>query len=190
MRRTWRLLIPAALLALPLAGCERRQTDDGIPTAQETGADGGAQDGAAPTPVATADVLAAMGEWAQCMRGQGFDVPDPYFDPATGKPTFGFEGPGKGDPMEEPFVIAMEVCEPFESAYQEIGREPFTDEQMALWRVYTQCLRDHGVEVADPDQASGVPPFPDFKSYRDQPALLDLAFAACEDELRAARSAS
>ncbi len=176
-----RLTVAAVVTAAALlAGCTSG-ADAGIPT---TG--GGA---AGPAPTTSADVLAAMGEWAQCMRDQGFDVPDPYWDPATGKPTFGFEGPAKGDPMEEQFVTAMQVCEPYEVAYQEIDRDPFSDEQMTLWRAFTQCLRDHGVEVADPDQASGLPPFPDPKAYRDQPAVLDQALRACEDELRSARSA-
>jgi len=92
MRRTWRLLILAALMAVPLTGCERRQTDDGIPTVPD-GVGGNAAEGGSPTPATTADVIAAMGEWAQCMRKQGFDVPDPYLDPEGGKLTFGYEGP-------------------------------------------------------------------------------------------------
>jgi hypothetical protein len=186
MRRTRALLALVVFMAVPLAGCERQPTDEGIPTVQ--GGEGGGS--TMPTPSATADVVAAMREWAQCMRNQGFDVPDPYLDPTSGKLTFGFEGPAKGDPMEEQFVMAMEVCEPYEAAYQQIDREPFTDGQMERWRVFTQCMRDHGVEVADPDQSSGLPPFPDPRRYRDQPGVLDQALAACENEHRAARSAS
>lgn len=172
-------------LALLLTGCQGQPTDNGIPTAQSgTGGDDAA------TPTTAKDVMEGMRAWAQCMRDQGFDVPDPYVDPATGKPAFGFEGPGKGDPMEEQFVTAMMVCEPYETAYQEIGRQPFTDQQMALWLIYTQCVRDHGVEVADPDQASGIPPFPDPKKFRDHMALVEQAMRECQDEFSAARSAS
>ncbi len=104
--------------------------------------------------------------------------------------TFGFEGPGKGDPMEEQFVIAMEVCEPLELAYQDLEpRRPFSDEQTALWRVYAQCLRDHGIEVDDPVQAEGIAPFPDPIRYRGERALVQQAMEACQDEKLAARSA-
>jgi len=189
MRRTWRLLILAALMTVPLTGCERRQTDDGIPTVPD-GVGGNAAEGGSPTPATTADVIAAMGEWAQCMRKQGFDVPDPYLDPEGGKLTFGYEGPVKGDPMEDLWVTALEVCESYELAYQELGREPFTDQQMELWLAFVHCMRDHGVEMDDPDQASGRRPFPDPEQYREQPAVVEQASQACEDEALAAWTAS
>ncbi len=79
MRRTWGLLAVAAAMTALLTGCQRRPAEDEIPTAQG----GGGEGAPAPAPATTADVLAAMGEWAQCMRAQGFDIPDPYLDPES-----------------------------------------------------------------------------------------------------------
>jgi hypothetical protein len=180
MRRTGALLAVTAFMAVPLFACAR-QPADAIPTVREADAGGAA-------PATTTDVIAAMVDWAQCMRDKGFDVPDPYLDPASGKVTFGFEGPGKGDPLEDQFVTAEQACEPYEKAYQDLEpRPPFSDAELALWLVFAECMRDNGVPMNDPDQASGRAPEP-IGELRPGGAV-ERATQACHDEMLAGRAA-
>ncbi len=169
-------------LAALLAGCTNA-ADPGIPSA-----DGGA----GPSASATADLLDLMGQWAQCMRDHGVDMPDPYLDPETGKYTFNYEGPGKGEPGAEANLAAQEACLEYETAYQEFGDPtPMSEEQLRLFREWAQCMRDHGVDQPDPGPYGfeDGPADENPRAEDPQAAVKEQAEAACFDKFLEARMA-
>lgn len=123
-----------------LAGCNRA-TEPGVPTAND----------GVPEPSTIQDLLDLMGQWAQCMRDHGVDMPDPHRDAQSGKLTFNYEGPGKGEPGADAHLAAQEACLEYELAYQDFGEPvPLTEEQLRLFREWAQCVRDHGADQPDP----------------------------------------
>lgn len=180
----------AALVAVValLAGCERTADPD-IPTA------GG---GTGPSPSASRDILGEMRRWAQCMREHGVDMPDPYQDPESGKLTFGYEGPGKGEPGADVHLAAQQACLEYETyQYQEFDPQPLSEEQLRLYREWARCLRDHGVDQSDPGPYGFLgddgdePPARDAGAAPDpQVVAREQAEAACMDKFIAARTAA
>jgi predicted small secreted protein len=85
-------------------------------------------------------------KFAQCMRENGVDMPDPE--------------PGKGvqlkvgpETSQETVQAAMEACR--EYSPQENGGGKGNPEQEAAFREYAQCMRDNGVEAfPDPDPSN------------------------------------
>jgi hypothetical protein len=180
------LLGPALVLALGAVACSGSDGNSGIPSA------GGAASSGVPSlgPVAEAFL------WAQCMREQGIDMPDPVV--AAGKrgpqPQVDFENPQKGSAEAAALNAAMAACEQYASfiaaAEAGGGREaPMSDAEIAAWRAFAQCMRDNGVEVADPDPMSEGVSVPDANRHPDQAAVIEAAKTACADLFSAARLA-
>jgi len=165
-----------------LAGCDRSAAP-GVPSAN----------GGPPEPSVTRDLLAEMRRWAQCMRDHGVDMPDPYRDPQSGKLTFNYEGPGKGEPGADVHLAAQEACLEYEQAYQDFGEPvPLTEEQLRLFREWAQCMRDHGADQPDPGpygfeevEPSGRDP----RAEDPQAAVRAQAESACLDKFLEARMA-
>jgi hypothetical protein len=89
---------------------------------------------------------ASLLEFAQCMRDEGIDMPDP-----------GPQGLAslrqQVDERSPAFLAALEVCgELLQDYYQEVHGADHDDEErreeMMMERV--QCMRDQGVDVPDP----------------------------------------
>jgi len=114
-------------------------------------------------------------KFAQCMRENGVDMPDPE--------------PGKGiqlkvgpDTPKETVDAALEACREFNP--QEKGGGKADPEREAAFRDYAQCMRDNGVEAfPDPEPGSAgiritseVGQDPDFEPARK----------ACQDKLASA----
>jgi hypothetical protein len=171
----------ASLLAL-VAGCAA-VADSGIPSAG----------GTVPDPSASRDVLGEMRRWAQCMAEHGIDLPAPYLDPQSGKYTFGFEGPGKGEPGADQYQAADQACLPYATWTQDFADpQPLSDEQLRLYREWAQCMRDHGVDQADPGPYGFddvEPTGRDPRAEEPQAGLREQAEAACMDKFLAARMA-
>ncbi|WP_326561689.1 hypothetical protein [Micromonospora sp. NBC_01796] len=132
------LLVLPALLALALAGCGTSAEGDGVATA------GGAA-GAGPTASASAaafDDADRQLKFAQCMRENGVDMPDP--DPAA---------PGQvrinGGSDPDKAQAAMEKCREFLPNGGE-GRK-LDPEQAENMRKMAQCMRENGIpDFPDP----------------------------------------
>lgn len=177
-----RLMLAALVVAVALlAGCTKA-AGSGIPTAG----------GAAPDPSASRDVLGEMRRWAQCMAEHGVDLPDPYLNPETGKYTFGYDAPGKGEPGADAHAGAEQACLEYATWTQDFSDpKPLTDEQLRLFREWAQCMRDHGVDQADPgsngfeDESAGRDP----RAEDTQAGARALAEEACMDKFLAARTA-
>jgi hypothetical protein len=165
------IVLPVLALLLVTAACRGSGTSSGSNGAAGSGA-AGSLDGA-PSTSATRDGRA----WAACMREHGIDVPDP--DPVTGR----LPGFDKGAQDRVKFQAASAACAALEAAAPGgvDGRSPLTAEEMEQARGWTACMREHGVNVPDPDpnQPSG----PHFERIPNlSTATLDAANQACWDK--------
>jgi hypothetical protein len=132
-------------------------------------------------------------EFAECMREHGIDVPDPQ----PGERTLRFGGPASGGggpdtdtfPPDDPaFREAMQACqdELGELGPRSISPQDRQEAQEAALR-FAQCMRDHGVNMPDPQFSDG--PGGGFLIQQgegtvdpDSPAFREAA-EACQDEL-------
>jgi len=148
MKRLLGTGIPAIALACVLVGC----SDSG------SGTNGGGtvsgDDTATTTTSATSDDVLA--QYAQCMRDNGVELPDPE----PGNPGSLYVGVDKDSPA---FTSANKVCGSIlqgvvENRKNQSGEDQ--EEQHDKLLALAQCLRDHGVNVPDP-QAGAEKPFGD-----------------------------
>jgi len=148
MMKLLRLAAVPALAALALAGCaEAKGADNGIATA------GGAS--ASPSAEAAGAKLSEEErrlKFAECMRGEGIDMPDPQTEGGRGERVRIRAGEG----MEpEKVEAAMKVCKEFAPN----GGEPIklNPEQLEQMRKFSKCMRENGVpEFPDPQAEGGI----------------------------------
>lgn len=145
-------LAATAALALVLTACTSGEEESGIASLAESTV---AAEGTAVEGTAEEQALA----FAQCMRDNGVDFPDPTVD-ADGNPSFegafGRSEEGGFDPGDTSFRDAMEACGDlmeglaFGPGGGGAGGGQFDTEAMqeALY-TYTSCLRDEGLDVGD-----------------------------------------
>jgi hypothetical protein len=131
-----RILGVTALLALALAGCG---------SGGDGGADVASADGARPTSGSSATPSLGREErtlkWAQCMRENGVDVPDPK----AGQGIRMTMGPGSEGTMDK----AREACKEWQPSGANGTGNPRDGERM---RALAKCMRDNGVaEFPDPE---------------------------------------
>lgn len=140
-RRMWLMVAP---LALALAGCGGHGNGPGVATAGGPGGQGG------PNPSVTASMNGQERALAytQCMRTHGVDMPDPDIG-GTGIHLTMPSG-AKNDPHLQAAVRACQQYLPNGGVPQTLS--PQAIQQM---RNYVQCLRDHGIEISDPDPNTG-----------------------------------
>lgn len=142
--RSRRLAAAAAIpmLLLALGGCA------GSSSPNASGRPSGSGSSPRPTFDSLDDYRLAI---TQCIRDSGVDVPDP----GTGG---GAEISGGSDPQA--FLDAADTCS------KKLGRAPAADgsaqtdeERQAQQLKQAKCLRDHGVDVPDPEpgQAGAIP---------------------------------
>lgn len=146
-RRHRALLVTVPLLALALAGCARGgDTSDGVATA------GGEQNAVPQANQVSADPEERGRQFAECMRGEGVDMPDPETQ-ADGKRVLRVGGTDQ-EIDKDKLNAAMEKCR----KYLPNGGEPRTPspEELEKMRKFAQCMRDNGVpDFPDPDPAQG-----------------------------------
>jgi hypothetical protein len=156
MRR--KLLFAAPLLAFGLAlgstltGCAAQ--DGGTP-AVATAGDG--TSGSAEESPAPSDEDQAR-QFAECMRAEGIDIPDPQ--PGTGPAAGGKGGPGVairiegGGENKAKVDAAMQKCREYLPNGGEM--KPLTPEQLERQRELAKCMRANGVpDFPDPDPNGG-----------------------------------
>ena len=146
--------LSAALVVLPLAfaACSPgAATNDGVASLSSPGAAA-----ASPSPGASTNPEDAMLDFAQCMRDNGVDMPDPQ----SGGRGVGIAigGPGEGgiDPQSEEFQAAQEACQHFldDAGFGE--RRELSQEQLDQMVEFAQCMRDNGVDMPDPGADGGM----------------------------------
>jgi hypothetical protein len=138
-------LVIGLLLALGAAGCGGADGGDGVATAGG-GGDGGTS--ASPTPGPMSDEERQV-KFAQCMRDQGVDMPDPEIDNGRVR----VQMPGGTDPQKA--QAAMEKCKQYLPNGGE-RRKPDA-QQLDQLRKFAQCMRENGIpEFPDPNPDGGV----------------------------------
>ncbi len=124
-------------------------------------------DGATPTPSPSAgpeDPEEAMYAFAECMREQGIDMPDPVIRRVEAGSGADEEGvitdeaePGEGggppfDPNSDEFIAAEEECgHLLESlgALEPADGPELTPEQEEAFLAFNECMREHGIDMPD-----------------------------------------
>ena len=146
-----RLRLAAAFVVLPLAfaACSAgAASDDGVAslTSPDTAA-------ASPSPDASTNPEDAMLDFAQCMRDNGVDMPDPQTGGGGVRITVGQNGI---DPGSEAFQAAQEACQHFlDDAGFGTPRE-LSQEQLDQLVAFAQCMRDNGIDMPDPAADGGM----------------------------------
>ncbi|MFI6299655.1 hypothetical protein ACIBEJ_49230 [Nonomuraea sp. NPDC050790] len=136
-----RILLAAGALTV-IAGCGSQPTSAGV--ASVASAQPSAS--ASATPTTTADPQEQARKFAQCMRDNGVDMPDP--DP-NGKMGLKIDAKKVNEPA---FKKAAEACKdlrPFRD------RADLTPEDQERLRQYAACMRENGVDMPDPDPNGG-----------------------------------
>lgn len=150
-----RLTAVALTLALALTACGKKPSD-GIATAGKNGVNPSS------TPVAT-DPQERLRQFAQCMRDNGIDMPDPQVNddgnfsvqigPGTGKAPAD-QGPSKED--QQQMQKAMEACQKY-APFGGDGSAKIDPEMIEKMREFAKCMRDNGVEnFPDPQDNGGI----------------------------------
>jgi hypothetical protein len=147
--RTVAAAVALGTTVLALAGaaaCGRPAAGNGIASA-------GGKGSATAHPTASVDPEEQGREFAQCMRDHGVDMADPDTDgggPGSGGGGLHIAVTGGPDGKLD---AAMAACR---DKLPNGGAPPsLSPEQEEQLRQFTQCMRDHGVDMPDPDPTSG-----------------------------------
>ena len=137
-----RAVITVAALALALTGltgCGGSDTDDtGIASAGGTAA-----------PSASAATTGDGLKFAACMRENGIDMPDP--DPSSG--AGGLQSLRTQNIDQTKLNAALQKCQQYRPSGGQ-GNQANPQNQQQL-QALAKCMREHGVDVPDPDPNSG-----------------------------------
>jgi hypothetical protein len=145
------LRLLAAVIVLPLAfgACATGAgADDGV--ASLSSPDVAA---ASATPGASTNPEDAMLEFAQCMRDNGVDMPDPQTGGGGVRIAIGQNGI---DPRSEEFQAAQEACQHFLEDAGFGGPRDLSQEQLDQMVEFAQCMRDNGIDMPDPGADGSV----------------------------------
>jgi hypothetical protein len=167
-----RRFMTAFALLLLLGGCSSAaNTDQGV--ASVGGNSSGAPPASATQQGSTED---QMQKFVQCMRDNGVDLPDP--EPGGG---FGGNPDSQIDRNSPVFEKAMDACRTQLPGGGDLSKiDPKMIDQL---RQLTQCLRDNGVDVPDPDPNSPTLGLDQMQNIdRDSPAFKK-AMEACKDKV-------
>jgi hypothetical protein len=172
MKRQLLLAAPLLALGLALSGCADAGATPAVATAGDAGAPAASQ-----SPEASDEDKAR--QFAECMRGEGVDMPDP--EPGS--------GPGGGEKPRIAIRVeagdkakvgaAMEKCR----RYLPNGGEmkPLTPEQLERQRELARCMRENGVpDFPDPDPNGGGGVIRNFADRGDKEAM-EKALEKCRD---------
>jgi len=138
------LLLISALTACSAAGA----ATDGVASLASDAP--GANESAAPS--ASLDPEAAQLAFAECMRDQGIDMPDPETSGGGGGGAVRIGGAGED---RDKFQAAMEECDHF---LEQAGafRDEMDPEMLDKMVEFAGCMRDHGINMPDPNADGGI----------------------------------
>ncbi|MCI0581347.1 MAG: hypothetical protein L0227_00385 [Chloroflexi bacterium] len=111
----------------------------------------------AASPSPSVDPQEAALAFAECMREHGVDMADPEFDSAGGGGfRIGIGSPNGGDvPDRETLEAAMEACRELMPTLGGPGGRELTPEDQDKILAFTECMREHGVDMPDPQFGEG-----------------------------------
>jgi hypothetical protein len=154
MRKQLATVVVAAALVGSLGACGG--DGNGAQDAQVASIDDSSPDTTTNSTATTAptDPEEAALAFTKCMRDHGVDMPDPQRATAA---SGGAKGGGpviavNGDPEDPSFQRAQEACEPLlANARGELDDDPARQAEMRQQLLdFAQCMRDHGIDVPDP----------------------------------------
>ncbi len=128
----WAIALAVALCAIGLVACGGGSS--GGSSAGGSGANSGSHEN-------VADEEETQLEFARCMRGQGIEVEDP-------KPGESLVIEDSGDPATKEAIADCDHR--LGIAGQELSPEE-GEEFKEGWLAFAQCVREHGVDMADPE---------------------------------------
>jgi hypothetical protein len=175
------------LIAAALAGCGGGGGDgDGVATLGDGGTTTTADAGSG-ADLTDAEREDAMLEFTECMRDHGVDMPDPTSaGPGGGGGKIAIGGDG---PDQDGFEAAQEACgDILGDAFGE-RQAPSAEEQAQMqddMLAFAKCMREHGVDMPDPDFSSGnggVIMRPGEGTDPGEDPDFEAAQTACQDEL-------
>jgi hypothetical protein len=147
MTRTRIGLVPGLLLvlALAVAACGGGGKGSGVASL----GDGKAT--ATTSPSGSSDPEQGALAYGRCMRQHGIDMPDPKIDAAGHMAQQLPPGVGPDTPK---FKAAEQACK----QYLPDGGPPDKVDQQAQQQLlaYTRCMRQHGINIADPKPGGGI----------------------------------
>lgn len=150
MIATIRSAAAGVLLLTALAACSANAAGpSGVATLESAApnAEGSAE------PSASLDPDAARLAFAECMRDNGVDMPDP--ETASGPGGAGGFAFGTRDGDPEKFEGALDACEHFlEQAAGE--RREIDPEMQDRMLEFASCMREHGIPMPDPNTDGGI----------------------------------
>jgi hypothetical protein len=136
-----RVLVIAVLTMVALSGCAAKSTHQGVASVAQT-----AKANASPTPSLSDEEKQV--KFAECMRQHGVEVDDPQ----NGGPSAGSGGLRVNPSTAANMQKAMQACQ----QYLPGGVLPTPGaSQMDAMRAYAKCMREHGVNMPDPDPNGG-----------------------------------
>ena len=170
MQRARRRHIPTAvvaallmLVAVVASGCSGSDDSAAAAAGVESTTDGGAGESAASADTASEtssaeDIVLA---YTQCLRDEGFDVPDPDFGAGPG------EGGGPAafadqlrdagiDPDDPAYQAAVEECQSILQGIQQQGGDTFLSDLQDAALEFAKCMREEGIDLPDPDFSQGL----------------------------------
>jgi hypothetical protein len=146
-----------------LTACGGKAGNDGVASANG----GKAKASASASPSQSLDPQDAALKFAQCMRQNGVDMPDPD---SSGRIQI---RANKGN--QATVQAAMKKCQHFMQAGGKLGNpdDPKVRDQMLK---FAQCMRQHGVDVPDPQPGQGI----QMRVNKGSEAKVEAAQKACQ----------
>jgi len=163
--------LAVTLLALALAACGPSDDAPGVASADGGGA-GGSGGSGGDAARGSGDPADSGRDFARCMREQGVDMADPTEDGVLDLDT------GQ-DPSAAEDAIA--ACRDHMPSGGEIAGP--SAEELDSMRAYAVCMREQGVEMDDPDPATGMAGIP--QGPKDK---VDAAAEVCQEHLSSLRA--
>lgn len=167
MTRITRPALLAATLALVGTACGGGGGDDGDGVASlgadaTTTTEGGSGPGGGGRSGDDSEFQDAMLEFAECMRDQGIDFPDPQVSGDGGGvvimgPADGRDGPPSEAEMRE-MDAAQEECQPILEEAEGSMERPSPEEEAEMQEralAFAECMREHGIDFPDPEFGEG-----------------------------------
>jgi hypothetical protein len=154
-----RLLAVPLVLALVMVACGSGDPGTGVASLDATTATA--------LPAAEEDVRSAEEAalaFTECLRDEGIDAPDPTFD-ADG----GFQlnlraivggGPGQEGGPREDVRAAMDACGEYLEDIRQGRAQPDLTQLQDDLLAFAECMRDNGIDMADPDITGSEPGAP------------------------------
>ena len=147
--RTTPLLALILTLALVMAACSNDGESSRIASSGESGQD------TSPSVETDADgAEAAIAKYTQCLRDEGIDIEDPTVDADGNVHLSPIEPSIEPDGTDLDAII--DTCKTHLEGISTavVSGDGMTELEDALVE-YAQCMRDHGVDMPDPDLSSG-----------------------------------